>query len=480
VSWIGLNDRQIARFDARGIAPEGVGAGAAGAGAAGSQPRAALPENALPEDAMLCQGSLVVETCFDPTCKQPQILVSLARDLPWPCRIALQISGTGQLCWLHRQGSVSSKGALDLNLLTQPDRLRISYNWDAPARSAWLTVLDLDSGQALTTRVAHPAPLLLRDLARILLNPASLQGQCAATGHPGETPAECMDNQTGRPATGAATSHTELHSDGHSASHSGTRTDRLQQPHPRCHTAHHTGLHVGQLPEPQPDQPPGPRAEPHPEPHVEPHSEPHLGPGLRLIALSDRPEPTLMVPTLCGDTLIDTEFGPRPVQDLRPGDLICLAGGDIAPLRALITQQLPACGWFAPVELRAPFFGLHQSILVAQDHHLLLTGPDADYLFGESHLLVKARHLQHHNGARLCPGLLQTMYQLLFDNHTCVQAGGIGSESLFAGQIAAQPALLARSTLAQMPAARMPRHKCRFRPVLGRFEAETLIRATSV
>jgi Hint domain-containing protein len=400
VSWIGLNDRQIGCFDPRGIA-------CADAGVAASQPRGALAENALPEHALLCQGSLVVETRFDPARNQPQILISLAHDLPWPCRIALQISETGQLCWLHRQGPMNStgcsRGALDLNLLTQPDRLRISYSWDAPARSAWLTALDLDTGQALTTPVADPAPLLLRDLARILLDPASHLGHSATAAHPVEFTGVRIDNQTGR----------------------------------------------------------------------------HLGPDLRLIALSDQVEPALMAPTLAGDTLIDTEYGARPVRDLHPGDLICLAGGDIAPLRALVARQLPASGWFAPVELQAPFFGLRQSICVAQDHQLLLTGPDADYLFGESHHLVKARHLLHHNGARLCPGLQQTLYQLLFDDHSCVQAAGIGSESLFTGQIAAQPALLARSALAQMPLTQIPQHTRRYRPVLGRFETETLIRATS-
>jgi Hint domain-containing protein len=405
VSWIGLNDRQTARFDPRGIT-------CADAGVAASQPRGALAENALPQDTLLCQGSLVVETRFDPARKQPQILISLARELPWPCGIALQISETGQLCWLHRQGRASSKGTLDLNLLTQPDRLRISYCWDAPARSAALTVLDLDSGQALTTPVADPAPLLTHDLARIILDPGS------------------------RPVTGDT--------DGHMP---GTPDEHANFLAP---------------------------------PHTELHPEAHLGRDLRLIALADQEEPALMAPTLAGDTLIDTEYGARPVRDLHPGDLICLANGDIAPLRGLVTRQLPARGWFAPVELRAPFFRLRHNLRVAQDHQLLLTGPDADYLFGESHHLVKARHLLHHNGARLCPGLQQTLYQLLFDDHYCVQAGGIGSESLFTGQIAAQPALLARSALAQTPARQIPRHEHRYRPVLGRFETETLLRATSV
>ena len=60
------------------------------------------------------------------------------------------------------------------------------------------------------------------------------------------------------------------------------------------------------------------------------------------------------------------------------------------PLRARRNLTLPARGSFAPVLLRAPFFGLRQDLLVSADQLVAVTGAEAEYLFAEESVLMRA------------------------------------------------------------------------------------------
>ena len=89
-------------------------------------------------------------------------------------------------------------------------------------------------------------------------------------------------------------------------------------------------------------------------------------------------------------TPIETARGPVLAGHLRPGDLIATADGGLLPLRRLRHLDLPACGSFAPVILRAPFFGRSTDLLVSSDQRLALSGPEVEYLFSEDEVLVEA------------------------------------------------------------------------------------------
>jgi hypothetical protein len=75
---------------------------------------------------------------------------------------------------------------------------------------------------------------------------------------------------------------------------------------------------------------------------------------------------------------------------LRPGDLIATADGGLLPLRRTRLLDLPTCGSFAPVILRAPFFGASHDLLVSSDQRLVLSGSEVEYLFNEEQVLVEA------------------------------------------------------------------------------------------
>jgi Hint domain len=92
-------------------------------------------------------------------------------------------------------------------------------------------------------------------------------------------------------------------------------------------------------------------------------------------------------------TPIDTPRGPVMAGHLSPGDLVCTADGGLLPLRGITRLDLPARGSFAPVILRAPFFGCSHDILVASDQLVALSGLEVEYLFDEEEVLIQAGDL---------------------------------------------------------------------------------------
>ena len=88
-------------------------------------------------------------------------------------------------------------------------------------------------------------------------------------------------------------------------------------------------------------------------------------------------------------TPVETSLGPVLAGHLKPGDILITEDGPI-PLRAAQRLALPARGSFAPVLLRAPFFGQTQDLLVSADQLLAISGPEVEYLFGTDAVLMPA------------------------------------------------------------------------------------------
>lgn len=89
-------------------------------------------------------------------------------------------------------------------------------------------------------------------------------------------------------------------------------------------------------------------------------------------------------------TPIATVRGLVMAGHLKPGDLVRTADGGLLPLRRITRLDLPSCGSFAPVILRAPFFGASHDLLVSSDQRIALSGPEVEYLFNEDEVLVEA------------------------------------------------------------------------------------------
>ena len=199
-----------------------------------------------------------------------------------------------------------------------------------------------------------------------------------------------------------------------------------------------------------------------------------IGDGTRWIAVSDRVEPVGLPSGVGVGTPIETPDGMRAVDRLRPGDLVMTPDGP-RPIRWITRREVPALGALRPVHLRAPYHGLVCDILVAPDHRLVVAGAEAEYLFGEDAVLVEARHLIDGRTAhRAHGGGTMTYYHLLLDEHACLSFAGLQGESLFVGGMGRDPALIATTALAEMPADAIPRHRSFARLPLSSYEARTL------
>jgi len=90
------------------------------------------------------------------------------------------------------------------------------------------------------------------------------------------------------------------------------------------------------------------------------------------------------------NTRVDTPDGPVRAADLQPGDLILTLDDGPLPLLRVARRELPSVGSFAPVLLRAPFFGATRDLLVSADQAVMLSGTLVEYHFGEDEVLVPA------------------------------------------------------------------------------------------
>ncbi|TNF58954.1 MAG: hypothetical protein EP307_11355 [Rhodobacteraceae bacterium] len=201
----------------------------------------------------------------------------------------------------------------------------------------------------------------------------------------------------------------------------------------------------------------------------------HLTEDVVFLALSDRIEATGPMPGLHPDTPVATPQGYRPVGRLRRGDTVVTDGGHVVPVLHRIDRDLPGRGSFAPLRLRAPFFGLRRDIVVAPSQRLLLRGSEVEYLFGQEAVLVPASHLSGASAAGPVEAPPVMRYsQILLPDHEAIDAAGTIAESLFIGRLRRKPALLAASSLADFAEGALPDHGPPRHPVLRAFDAQVL------
>lgn len=92
-------------------------------------------------------------------------------------------------------------------------------------------------------------------------------------------------------------------------------------------------------------------------------------------------------------TPIRTPTGPRAAGALRVGDMVMTRDAGAQMLRSVRHMDLPSRGAYAPVLLRAPYFGTSHDLLVSADQMILLDGAEVEYLFGQDEVLAQAQHL---------------------------------------------------------------------------------------
>ncbi len=134
-------------------------------------------------------------------------------------------------------------------------------------------------------------------------------------------------------------------------------------------------------------------------------------------------------------TRIATARGLREVQDLQPGERVLTRDHEFQPLRWVGCRTVPARGSLAPVRFEAGVVANERALLVSPQHRMLIQGPDANLMFGESEVLASAKHLVNGGSVRRVTGGEVTYVHILFDRHEIVYAEGAPSESFFPGDI---------------------------------------------
>ena len=128
-------------------------------------------------------------------------------------------------------------------------------------------------------------------------------------------------------------------------------------------------------------------------------------------------------------TLIRTATGLRPVEALRPGDLLITRDAGPQPLRWVGAREVSATGSFAPVQVP----GGNRPLLVSPQHRMLLSDYRAELLFGEREVFVSAALLAEYGAAEFLPGGTVTYIHLLLDRHHVIEAEGLPTESFHLG-----------------------------------------------
>jgi len=151
-----------------------------------------------------------------------------------------------------------------------------------------------------------------------------------------------------------------------------------------------------------------------------------------------------MIMCFARGTQIETDLGPRRIEDLRVGDRVLTRDHGLQPIRwlnsrALSNGQLRAAPEFRPVRLRAGSLGLglpKLDLTVSPHHRILVRSKVAERMFGSSETLVAAKELCSVDGIDLLDGIEQVEYfHMLFDRHEVVWANGAETESLFVGPV---------------------------------------------
>lgn len=133
-------------------------------------------------------------------------------------------------------------------------------------------------------------------------------------------------------------------------------------------------------------------------------------------------------------TWIDTEIGPRKVEQIAPGDRVLTRDNGAQPVTWVGGSLRRAEGRDAPIHFAAGALGEHGVIELSPQHRVLIREARAELLFGEAEVLVKAKDLVNDTTIRRRADGSPVQYvHILFARHEIVTANGLPSESYHPG-----------------------------------------------
>lgn len=142
-------------------------------------------------------------------------------------------------------------------------------------------------------------------------------------------------------------------------------------------------------------------------------------------------------------TMIETDKGPVRVEDLETGQTVLTRDGGPQPIQWLGGGVCSEADWRAdkrllPVRIKAGALGKglpSRDLLVSQNHRLLFEDACTELYFGESDVLVAAKHLCVLPGVDIViPEKPLAYYHILCGAHDILTANGCAAESMLLGE----------------------------------------------
>ena len=132
-------------------------------------------------------------------------------------------------------------------------------------------------------------------------------------------------------------------------------------------------------------------------------------------------------------TWITTPSGQVPIEKLAAGDMVVTMDHGPQPIRWISSSKRHAIGDMAPILIRKGALGNTRDLRVSPQHRMLLSGWQAEVLFGESEVLATAKSLVNDHSILREEGGEVEYFHILFDSHEIVYAEGAPSESFHPG-----------------------------------------------
>lgn len=147
-------------------------------------------------------------------------------------------------------------------------------------------------------------------------------------------------------------------------------------------------------------------------------------------------------PCFVRGTLIETEYGSIPVEDLCEGMKIWTRDNGLQAIRwigsrHLGNEVLSAAESIRPIRIRAGALGVNMpshDLFVSPQHRILIRSKIALKMFGAEEILVAAKQLLQIEGIDIVHEAREVEYfHFLFDQHEIVLSNGAETESLYTG-----------------------------------------------
>ncbi|MDP0929620.1 Hint domain-containing protein [Paracoccus onubensis] len=151
---------------------------------------------------------------------------------------------------------------------------------------------------------------------------------------------------------------------------------------------------------------------------------------------------TLPVVCFARGTLIMTDFGAVPVEELSEGMLVLTRDHGLQPVRWIGGRKINGNTLhlhpnMRPIRICAGALGENtpaQDLLVSPQHRILVRSKIAQRMFGTTEVLVAAKQLCQLDGIDIADDVSEVEYfHFLFDQHEVVYSNGAESESLYTG-----------------------------------------------